>query len=251
MIQIKRKNPGNQWKKWLDDALIEKKKVAGVVRQGNKPKFKNIWRDFKPYLEEIFFEKCGYCETNIISGTWLAVEHYRPKGKVTKDNSPKSIVKIRDAKNNEIPHPGYYWLAYDWKNYFLSCDKCNSPPGKGTQFPIEGVRACSKNDSLADERALLLNPLIDDPREHLQIGKYGYLEGKTVRGRVTIRICNLNRIELQKARQTTYNDLKYKIAIKFLEDPTNDPIADVTPFSFYLREAFKELAKKMHTTLSR
>ncbi|MCB0518821.1 MAG: hypothetical protein H6577_19030 [Lewinellaceae bacterium] len=158
-------------------------------------------------LEDIYHEKCSYCESTVKQVATLQVEHYRPKNAVSEDAS----------------HPGYYWLVLEWSNLLLGCPSCNGQGAKGNKFPIYGSRVMSLNpfdtadnfilQSLRadqsphfDEQAILLHPEIDDPDDHLKFTKMGEIEGVTERGRGTIEICNLNRDTLFKSRQAIINN---------------------------------------------
>ncbi len=68
-------------------------------------------------------------------------------------------------------HEGYYWLAYDWINFRLSCVHCNRPNksnstgvlfGKSNEFAIrdESYRANSPIDDVALEEPKLLDPCV-------------------------------------------------------------------------------------------
>jgi uncharacterized protein (TIGR02646 family) len=165
-------------------------------------------------LKEIYHNKCAYCE--IIEHT-PDVEHYRPKKSVKED-------KI---------HPGYYWLCYEWTNLIPSCRDCNTNRGKGTQFPIMGVRVTApdfknsildkekckaENSPLIDEQPYLFHPEVDKPETAFEFKTNGAIRGidHLGRGRRTVKICNLNRTNLLLARQevidfyyeTIYNSLK-------------------------------------------
>ncbi len=125
-------------------------------------------------LNLIYSNKCAYCE----SLSKIEIDKYRPKS-------------------------NYYWLAYEWSNLLSCCDDCNS--SKSYKFPLinENNRVTkpqiSKSDWLANsesflnEGALLLNPEIDNPEDHLSFFPDGRMEGLTERGETTISILNLNR----------------------------------------------------------
>ncbi len=116
-------------------------------------------------LNDIYKNKCAYCEQTPL-GSPLQVEHFRPKNGV-----------------DEIVHSGYYWLGYEWSNLLLSCGNCNST--KGNHFnlfneinrfiaPIFKLNKEVDQDTfhilykgLRDEKCLLINPEIDDPKLHL------------------------------------------------------------------------------------
>ncbi len=145
-----------------------------------------------------FFGKCAYCEGRIESTQPGDIEHYRPKGKVThEDQSP---VMVDSNGGEEVPHPGYYWLTYEWSNLLYACIDCNRinakkhggvPVGKGARFPVDGKHATEPGGEV-NEQPLLLNPLVDEPAEHLSIDETGILREKSERGKVFIRILGLN-----------------------------------------------------------
>ncbi|MCP4146845.1 MAG: hypothetical protein GY757_03750 [bacterium] len=154
--------------------------------------------------EDIYHGKCCYCESEIDHAATLQVEHYRPK----KGLNPE--------KEGDEKHKGYYWLASEWSNLLLSCQKCNRV--KGNYFPISGKRVShdspfSDNDKISTykrvrqyadaiplkaELPLLLNPEEKeiDTEEHFRFNKSFKMEGLTERGGATINICNLNRNSL-------------------------------------------------------
>src|SRR5271166_669407 len=110
------------------------------------------WTALRHAFEEASFDKCWYTECRS-PGADNDIDHFRPKGKVREDPA----------------HPGYYWLAFDWKNMRLSCQRANRPRiapgarevgGKSTHFPLlaTGVRARAPGDDLALEHPALLDP---------------------------------------------------------------------------------------------
>lgn len=155
-------------------------------------------------LNVYYLGKCAYCETLCKA----EIEHYRPKKAVKEDKK----------------HGGYFWLCYEWSNLVPSCRYCNTEGGKGNQFPIIGSRvskpifkANNKLDqdhsvatkpTLLNEQPYLLHPEIDNPKQFFtfRIGKENIgveMVGKdktTKRGEKTIKICNLNRVDLQIKR---------------------------------------------------
>lgn len=80
---------------------------------------------------------CAYCLKELADGD--EVEHFRPK----------SV---------------YWWLAYDFSNYFLACHRCNRGSVKGTRFPLaeEAERTTwAARDRLDDEPRLVADPVCD------------------------------------------------------------------------------------------
>lgn len=68
------------------------------------------------------FNKCCFSEAKFI-GDYSDVEHFRPKGRVD------------DYDTNVSMHPGYYWVAFDWANLFLSKTRPNTSQ-KRNYFPL-------------------------------------------------------------------------------------------------------------------
>ena len=81
-----------------------------------------MWKDFKQDLNNAQRGKCAYCEVMIAADRYSGdVEHYRPKNRVDE----LTIVKSR-RKQQTVWTSGYWWLAYEWRNYLLACGPCNS-----------------------------------------------------------------------------------------------------------------------------
>ena len=103
------------------------------------------WTDIKSILEETYGEKCWYSECEI-RGEDGQIDHFRPKNKSQAED--KTVI-LED---------GYWWLAYDYLNYRLSCLKSNqlrNPGGKGDFFPLrEGTSPANFGES-TDSNVLL------------------------------------------------------------------------------------------------
>lgn len=172
-------------------------------------KFNNaIWTELKDHLFELFHGKCAYCEWRPQAGTWGAVEHYRPKSAVSDDRS----------------HPGYFWLAYDHRNYFPCCDRCNGQRAKMTHFPVEPNTRAYRREDLEKERPLLLNPYVDNPHEYLKftppilaskVGEddtfLGDVVGIRPKGEASVKTYNLNRGWLVEDRCNAQKELLVKL----------------------------------------
>ena len=188
------------------------------VRSGEEIKFND--RLYKGQKDEVYINqeneapfhgKCAYCEQIITGDQHGDIEHYRPKGAV-KDADNKEVLVTMNGKDRD--HPGYYWLAYDWKNLLPSCVRCNQLNrtmngeriGKGNRFPVEGDHACSPGDEDC-EKPMLLHPVFDDPEEHLQLDDTGLLLPMTERGRATVQILGLNERNLPESRKRKIEDV--------------------------------------------
>ena len=137
------------WSDWQQtakseiQALIEsweQQRENGISANDVELAFKSdIWTKLKKWLgEEIFDNKCAYCETPLVRQSADA-EHYRPKAKVTykDDEDITRRPRVIDHTGAEIEHPGYFWLAYNWKNLLPSCEICNRT-SKSTRYPVTG-----------------------------------------------------------------------------------------------------------------
>ena len=182
-----------EWNKWQKRCRTARGELIRHVANGGSPKIdKDLYKDkalvvvYKSF-DGPFFGKCAYCETPVSVSQYGDIEHWRPKGAVS------------DMDGHPVDHPGYYWLAYDWKNFLLSCIICNQK-WKKTRFPVNGEHASQPGDE-ENEQPLLLNPLWDDPAQHLYVDKSGVMIERTDRGRACIDVCGLNREELVTARR--------------------------------------------------
>lgn len=163
-----------------------------------------------------FHGKCAYCEQRIKGDQPGDIEHFRPKKAIT-DEIDNPITISEDGET--IPHPGYYWLVYEWSNLLPSCELCNRASidhatgkkiGKRSRFPVMGRYAIQPGQE-AEERPLLLHPCSDDPSEHLDIDRTGIFSAKTRRGAMCNTIFGLNLRELPAYRKQKYEDVKLKM----------------------------------------
>lgn len=161
--------------------------------------------------------KCFYCESLTETVATLQVEHYRPKAAIHDENN--SVV----AGTN-----GYYWLGCEWTNLVLACPKCNGRGAKGNKFPIKGTRVadgsplnghntldrseCYANGSpLIDEDPLLLHPEVDDIEPCFRFTSEGEIIGVGDKGIMSKEIYQLDRKQLNIARNSLKQELLNKI----------------------------------------
>lgn len=231
------------WNRWRTECEKATQACLIIVALGQKPIFnKNLYRR-KSIKKTYFFSKgapfygkCAYCETYISDFQHGDVEHFRPKGAVTDENDKLIFLKnelgapVLDENNNPKPHPGYYWLAYDWRNLLPSCIKCNQAStigdkkiGKHNRFPVVGTHA-QKPEEIEDEQPLLINPASDDeqddPEKHLTIDTAtGLLGHLSKRGEMCIEIFGLNpRDQLVKDRQRACRKVR-SLLVEFIYNP--------------------------------
>ncbi len=142
-----------KWKNHCFSVTQELEKAATAEERDEILKSNSdLWREVKERLAEASHGKCWYCESKNVRAD-NAVDHFRPKGRVAEDSN----------------HPGYWWLAFDYKNYRFSCTYCNSrrkhvqsgsAGGKQDHFPLAvgSFRSYRSSDSVDLERPLLLDP---------------------------------------------------------------------------------------------
>jgi hypothetical protein len=150
--------------------------------------------------------KCVWCESLRSVHAELSVDHYRPKGNVTRwiGTPPEDS----DERPTESPasEDGYWWLGYAWHNWNLACVGCNAT-WKRCLFPrrvhlpiVEGVETT--------EAPLLLDPTSGfATRDHFRWDSSGRIYGVSEEGRATIITCGLNRTVLKDARRTKIPDI--------------------------------------------
>src|SRR5690242_11153758 len=106
-LEEKAKAKAGDWppKDWQDKArgITEELRKAPDSEARSKilnKRNNHIWSKLKQAFRDHFHNKCWYCEarTDRMLGD---MDHYRPKGEVAEDSA----------------HPGYWWLAYDWRNF--------------------------------------------------------------------------------------------------------------------------------------
>jgi uncharacterized protein (TIGR02646 family) len=213
---------------WMDILESAVKGRASLISafdsKGDAEVDDRVYKKYMRFLLTLFNGKCAYCESDIESTQPGDVEHFRPKGRVV-DDAFKPI-RVCHPKWGDIDHPGYFWLAYEWKNLFPSCIDCNryrkhgndpnSGAGKADRFPVENFRA-TLPDEEHKERALLIDPSALDPNDHLEFLESGIIKPKTDVGEATLKYLGLNRREtLVKARKLAFSDAK-----KLFEGYTN------------------------------
>jgi len=133
----------------------------------------NAYQSVKADLVKMQRHKCCYCERRTVPDH-NDVEHYRP-------------------------FDIYWWLAWTWTNLLFACAACNRKGGKLDQFPLAvgSVTLAFPGQPPGEERPLLVDPTVEDPREHVRFaklptGRWAPI-GVTDRGQATVAILDLSR----------------------------------------------------------
>lgn len=222
----------------------------------NAYKLENV----KEALKKLSKNKCAYCESIFLHAHVGDIEHFRPKGGVEFEykvcqhceqeypkysdgivenkvcthcgeaptGSKKQLAKLTKKK---MIKPGYYWLAADWNNLFLSCRNCNQKSkqllanavelesvGKMNQFPLldENLRLKTHTDLLENEEnvRLLINPSVEDPEDYFEYDiESGVIRAKKTnvliekRALASIKIYSLQRVPLVHLREKKIVDI--------------------------------------------
>lgn len=273
MIRIEFEEPSTEeWKSWRQKCDAEATRAARhrefELRSGHSEKYEvdeSLYKDAR--MKTVFksdgppfYMKCAYCELKIVPGQYGQIDHWRPKGGV-RDLGNKRVMILRDDGHSE-PHPGYYWLAYDWRNLLLACEECNGSRnsgtpagliGKGSRFPVRGFRARKMGEEQRED-PLLLHPVNDEPSEHLYADpKDGLLDPLTPRGETCIRVFGLNREELVRDRMKSLHSIGLQLgAIPNPNEPDFDAVrAKLTALMRAIRIGEEEYAAFGRNLLAR
>ncbi len=156
-----------RWPKIYSGRIAKVKALGTQDLRSAYIKKNGSWGLLKNWLANASGYKCWYCEAKSPRAPF-DVDHFRPKLGVTVDGVKLSA------------HDGYYWLAYEWWNFRLSCQRCNRPEkddaetlhGKANEFPIQNeMQRCSlPAASLDTELPLLLDPCVQADCELLAHG---------------------------------------------------------------------------------
>ena len=208
-----RKQTPEKWRADLHQAEAELRNLPpGKTRSDIFAKYSYLWSDVKEYYRQISHEKCWYCETK--TGRMLgSIDHYRPKGRVTGTD-----------------HPGYWWLAFEWRNWRFCCELCNSKTtdyatgivgGKGHDFSLVGNHEnrrvwheCDYEDLLKED-PMLLDPTDSEDPDLLTFTSDGRpgpaMDDKTtidyLRVKLSIGIYHLDHSKLNRERRTIYYEV--------------------------------------------
>ena len=133
-------------------------------------RYRERWTAVRDTFEKHSHGKCWYVECKS-PGADNDIDHYRPKSRVAEDRT----------------HPGYFWLAFEWKNFRLSCQRANrrrrdeergETGGKGDHFPLVNhkKRARSPQDDLSLEIPAIVDPTNAADVAMLTFGRSGEVE---------------------------------------------------------------------------
>ena len=196
---------------WDEDELQQRIDVAKSKARKAAISSKGLWSDLSEILAEQSKGKCWYCETNEIRSD-NPIDHFRPKGNVAECDD----------------HPGYWWLAFDWKNFRYACTYCNSrrvevetAGGKQDHFPV--FVPPDWNKSAADlnvERPVLLDPVEDGDCKLLTFNDNGeacsVVEDEAseeyIKAKMSIELYHLNHKPTTRERRIVFQKIRSLIS---------------------------------------
>ncbi len=162
--------PLKQWIIDTHEALKTLKSKATALERKNFIKANPLWKYIKNHLFDIYGNKCWYSECDLAGGDG-DVDHFRPKG------------RSRGINGKKILPDGYWWLAYEYTNYRISCIYCNrgrenkragKTQGKLDWFPlVDGATPLTINDDVSIEKYILLDPTNKDDVNLLSFDETG------------------------------------------------------------------------------
>lgn len=213
-------NWDNDAKKWLKTISQSADKSAAFKALGS------VWGPFKDNFVSAFGDKCWYSEVPRIN-TDFNVDHFRPKGAVKKE---KRIYATQIINGLAEKHTGYWWLAFEPKNYRYACQYANQPRdngGKHDFFPLLDEKARIWNmctwSAHATESPKLLDPCNLNDVELLSFDKspgmaHSRFDKSTFpelydRVKVSARCYNLNHKTVKGERLKIINSVKQDLEL--------------------------------------
>ncbi len=166
-----------------------------------------LWTRVKQHFCDVLNRKCWYSES-VNDFSHCHVDHFRPKLKALNE----------EGKDQG----GYWWLAFDWKNFRFSGPAGNTR--KRDFFHVNSNKANQPTDALEDEDVRFLDPTEPGDPEKLKFNNEGIISPKSIaphsrdfiQAEYTIRRMNLNTEGIIAGRNDTYR--RTKRIIRQIED---------------------------------
>jgi uncharacterized protein (TIGR02646 family) len=202
----------------------------------------NVWGEIKNQLLEMSHGKCWYSEAPDAVSDWH-VDHFRPKKRVLDER--------------KVEHDGYYWLAFDWKNYRIAGSYPNSPHrdgkgetrGKWDYFPL--ATGCSyanwDHRDCRDEICLILDPANENDPKLLTFDEEGLPIASDPKNPITLRKVEttIHYLYLDSPRLVAARKRQWRETLDWIEEyrrsaPTSYEDCDAEDF-----RRFERLLKKL------
>lgn len=185
--------------------------LCSKVAAGESPTFdRDLYgaAEVKAALRAAQHDKCCFCEAKLGHAQFGDVEHFRPKASTRQ--SPADPLAA-----------GYYWLAYAWRNLYLSCEVCNRRH-KQCLFPLANpdrrVSSHHRSADLEAEQPLFVDPGTEDPAAFIEFRReYAAPVAGNERGAATIEALELNRPDLVERRRDRREPLRSLLTLLAIE----------------------------------
>lgn len=214
-IKIDGQSPPQNWCKKANKLIDKIKNISDPEKRKDFiEKNERLWKDLRDWLMSLSHKKCWYSEAREIVSLY-DVDHFRPKNRA----------KQLDGTTRE----GYWWLAFDWRNFRISGQICNRSHndvngitrGKRDYFPVKDEKYIAKtpDDDMRDEIIYFLDPTnpldpllltFDEAGRALPAAPKGTWEYD--RADITIKYYFLDFPTLEDERKKIWNRCKMKIA---------------------------------------
>jgi len=184
---------------WLDraDALTNQLLAAAthaervLIIDGNE----GMWSELKQHFSDFLKRKCWYSES-INDYAHCHVDHFRPK--------------LRALDENGNDQGGYWWLAFNWRNYRYAAPAGNIR--KRDYFQVNVNKANLPNDANENEDIRFLDPTDPADPVKLKFDSEGNVSPQSadiasrdyMQAEYTIRRMNLRMIGLVEGRRDVY-----------------------------------------------
>jgi hypothetical protein len=226
-----------------DQTGIADARKKAITEGTEKPAREQIWRNLVEPLKKLMNDKCWYSESKNPASD-KNVDHFRPKNAVAEDPS----------------HEGYWWLAFNSRNYRFASQWCNqrrndkvnkTSGGKWSHFPLlpGSFRARQEGDDIGQEEIELLDPIDPEDWKLLAFRPNGEpMASKPLgtqeyaRAEKSIAIYHLHCIELVRERRPLSNEVQR--VIEEMES-LRPQIKDLQMRAFYKRQQ-KQLLRLIH-----
>ena len=165
-IDIKKLAPSKEWldksKELLDELIIYRDNKAKRDEIIDRSSSQNHWKNLKEELKKLSYGKCWYSEAREIY-SYYHVDHFRPKKRATDD-----------TKGTTVSRDGYWWFAFDYKNYRLSGGVGNTL--KVDHFAVKTNCATCPEDDCEDELIYFLDPTKKNDPKKLIVNEEGEMK---------------------------------------------------------------------------
>jgi len=163
------------------------------------------YRAFRDWLFRLSEGKCWFTEADD-KGSHMEVEHFRAK----------KVAKELDGRERD----GYWWLAFDWRNFRLACNIPNRR--KGGYFPLKPgcYFATAASRAIGGEEPCLLDPAVARDPQLLDFDEEGKARPSSMaagnswdrqRAEVSIDRYGLAHPQLEEGRRQLWNAMSREV----------------------------------------